>query len=412
MKWKVSTRDLKLGMYVVELDRPWVEAPFEPPFDIQGFTLRTVEHLEKVKQICRYVYIDPDIGVAADRYLPEYVGPETIARILDSVPPRSGGLVYEDTLPVEQEMSAARQILNDASDVYDHMVADIQAGRAIDTQSVKKVVGALVESVLRNPAAVSWLVQLKHKDESAYSQSISVAVLAATVGRFLGLAKDELETLSTAALLMDIGKIHLPAKLLAKPARFTHAERDTMRKHVNFSVAMLLSAGGFGRRIMEIVASHHERYDGGGYPRRLSGGQIDVGMAIAGLSDTYVAMTSKRPYRAALTSFEALMELYQERDRAFPGAVVEQFIQCIGIFPVGSFVQLNTKEVGIVVHRNRVQQLKPKVMILVGPAGARVSPPQTIDLAAQYLPPGATPRTVARVVDPHHFELDPTEFFA
>lgn len=326
MKWKVSTRDLKLGMYVVELDRPWVEAPFEPPFDIQGFTLRTVEHLEKVKQICRYVYIDPDIGVAADRYLPEYVGPETIARILDSVPPRSGGLVYEDTLPVEQEMSAARQILNDASDVYDHMVADIQAGRAIDTQSVKKVVGALVESVLRNPAAVSWLVQLKHKDESAYSQSISVAVLAATVGRFLGLAKDELETLSTAALLMDIGKIHLPAKLLAKPARFTHAERDTMRKHVNFSVAMLLSAGGFGRRIMEIVASHHERYDGGGYPRGLAGTAIPQVARIVAVADVYDALTCVRPYKQAWPSERAFELLTSERTGHFDPECVDIFL--------------------------------------------------------------------------------------
>ena len=105
------------------------------------------------------------------------------------------------------------------------------------------------------------------------------------------------------------------------------------------------------------------------------------------------------------------MELYGERDGAFPGGVVEQFIQCIGVFPIGSFVLLNTKEVGIVVRRNQVQQLKPKVMILIDPKGQRLSEPETVDLSAQYLDPEQSPRLISNIVDPKNYELDPSEFF-
>ena len=167
----------------------------------------------------------------------------------------------------------------------------------------------------------------------------------------------------------------------------------------------------FPLQVIQIIHCHHERYDGSGYPQKLSENDIPLLATIAGLVDCYQAGTSARPYRKAKTSFAMLMELYGERDRGFPGAVIEQFIQCIGIFPIGSFVQLNTREVGVVVQRNQIQQLKPRVMILISPKGKRIPKPETIDLSAQYLEEGQTPRGIVQVVDPAKYKLDPGEFF-
>ncbi len=412
MKNKVSINDLKLGMYVVELDRPWESVPFEEPFDLQGFTITTVDEIARLQELCRYVYIDPELGVGAAKYLSEELNltdlDSLVKKTADAIPLQD---FYPEQVTVEEELNQAQEILQDSRAVYDKVVQDIQAGNIADTKAVKKVVNSLVESVLRNPAATAWLVRLKHRDETSYSHAISVCVMALTLGRFLGLPKNDLETLGVAALLQDLGKVKLPTELLSKVGELTRQEREMIKKHVDISVLLVNSMNDVPKEVVDVVASHHERFDGSGYPRKFSRSQIDTLAAIAGLVDSYEAMTADRPYRKAKTSFQALMELYEERDKIFPGGLVEQFIQCIGIFPVGSFVELNSGEIGVVVSRNRVQQLKPRVMVLIDPQRERMPQPQAIDLAAQYLLPAKTPRIITKIVDPEKYDLDPSQFF-
>ncbi len=412
MKNKVSINDLKLGMYVVELDRPWESVPFESPFDLQGFTITTVDEIVRLQELCRYVYIDPELGVGAARYLSEEHNLTELGGLVkktaDALPLQD---FYPEQVTVEEELNRAQEILEDSRAVYDKVIQDIQAGNVTDTKAVKNVVNSLVESVLRNPAATAWLVRLKHRDAASYSHAISVCVMALTLGRFLGLPKKDLETLGVAALLQDLGKVKLPQELLSKVGELNRKEREALKTHVDISVLLVNSMEDVSNKVANIVASHHERFDGSGYPRKFSRSQIDTLAAIAGLVDSYEAMTSERPYRKAKTSFQALMELYEERDKTFPGGLVEQFIQCIGIFPVGSFVELNSGEIGVVVSRNRVQQLKPRVMILVDPSGEKMSQPQAIDLAAQYLVPAKTPRIITKIVEPEQYDLDASQFF-
>ncbi len=412
MKNKVSINDLKLGMYVVELDRPWESVPFEEPFDLQGFTITTVDVIVRLKELCRYVYIDPELGVGAARYLSEEHNltdlDGLVKKTADSIPLQD---FYPEQATVEEELNQAQQILQDSRVVYDRVVQDIQAGNITDMKAMKKVVSSLVESVLRNPAATAWLVRLKHRDKTSYSHAISVCVMALALGRFLGLPKKDLETLGIAALMQDLGKVKLPSELLSKVDRLTVNEREVLKKHVDISVLLVNSMEDVSKSVVNIVASHHERFDGSGYPRKFSRSQIDTLAAIAGLVDSYEAMTAERPYRKAKTSFQALMELYEERDKTFPGGLVEQFIQCIGIFPVGSFVELNSGEIGVVVSRNRVQQLKPRVMILIDHTGKKMSQPQAIDLAAQFQLPDTMPCIITKIVEPEKYDLDPSQFF-
>ncbi len=372
MKRKVASPDLGVGMYVVELDRPWIEAPFESPFQIEGFTVRTDEELEKVQSICRYVYIDPDLGTPAKRHLVDGDQHADASKVVTSMPSESWSAeVYKDQVTLQEEVPAAQAVLDDTESLYEKIISDLGADSQSDAPAVRKVVTGLVGSVVRNPEALSWLVSLKQKDEGMYVHAISTAVLALTVGRFLGLPKDRLQVLGTSALLQDIGKTAVPTEILNKESSLTEDERQSIQEHVDASVDMLEKSRNFG----------------------------------------YQARISARPYSEVKTKFQALMYLYAERDIAFPAGIIEQFIQCVGIFPIGGFVKLNTMEIGIIVRRNQIQQLKPQVMILIDANGNRIEDPQTVDLTTQYLGSGQMSRLVSTVVDPAHYNLDPSEFF-
>ena len=410
MKRKISTRDLKIGMFVAELDKRWEEAPFEPPFQLQGFKVHNEEDVRKVQDECKYVYIDPTLGIGSTRYLEEEQNLSTFVQKFEQLVQKPSS-AYSDKTTIQEEIPKARQVVDDAWQVYQRVISDVQGGKTVDTRGVEKVVGSLVDSIIRNQTALGWLVKLKQQSDVAYDQSISVCVMALTFGRYLGLPKDELNILGSAALLQDIGKIHLPVSLLEKVESLTDDDIKLIRRHVDMSVVMLRKQSELPPKVIDIVYAHHERFDGSGYPRGLEKNQIGILSTIAGLVDTYEAMLAERPYREARTSFQALMEIYEQRDRAFSNAIVEQFIQCVGIFPVGSFVQLTSGEIGVVVYRDRVQQLKPKVMILLNKEGQRIAEPETLNLATQNAPPGTVPKLVNKVVDPKAYELDPAEFF-
>lgn len=412
MKRKVSTDDLTLGMYVTELDRSWESAPFESPFELQGFTIQNLEELAKVQKLCRYVYIDPNLGVGAKRYMSdEHQFSSAMNMIEETVAAAPLEEYYPEREPIEREIVRAQEILKDARRVYEQVVREIESGKKVDASNVKNVVGALVESVLRNASAASWLVRLKKQDESAYSHSISVCVLGLTVGRFLGLSKKQLNILGMATLLQDVGKLSIPPYLLSKAETLDTRERELIKLHVHKSIKVIQSMDELPSGIITVTAAHHERFDGTGYPRGLSRSEIDPLGSIAGLVDTYEAMTANRPYRRAKTGFEALMELYDERDRAHAGGLIEQFIQCVGIFPVGGFVKLNTGEIAVIVQRNQVMQLKPRVMVLTDPKGNKLPHPQTLDLSAQFVLPGRMPKIISKIVDPKDYHIDPRELF-
>lgn len=503
MKKKTFVGDLALGMYVCELDRPWSKAPFEPPFEVQGFFVSSEQELAKVRELCEFVYVDDhvldaaaggDIGVRPAAP----AGPNTPAVLPGREPsphPRQGNvqylpsfryraglirdsagqgdlparrndyepvtrtaahkrfrrkkfgldarnrpervqhadavratqhvltlcrqpardervMVYADQCTMEEELTFAQQIAADTESVYRRVLNDIQSGRAIDIQRVGQTVQGLVESVVRNPDALTWLVRLKSRRHYTYSHSMAVCVLALAIGRFLGLAKSDLQAIGMGTLLQDIGTLHVPKQLLNKVDKLTVAEMKVISEHVNAGAKMLKNTDYFPTDALDVVISHHERFDGSGYPRGMHGDMISPFSAIAGMADTYEAMTSQRPYRRALTSLETLTVMYDLRDKTFSSAMVEHLIHCVGVFPVGSFVLLNTGAVGVVVGRNRLHQLKPKVLPILDPEGERLAHAEPIDLAAQNNENEAAGLRISRVIDPQEYALDPDEFFA
>lgn len=129
-----------------------------------------------------------------------------------------------------------------------------------------------------------------------------------------------------------------------------------------------------------MVQYHHERHDGSGYPQKLSGPQIPLLARIAGIVDTYDAVTSPRPWADAKSSTEAVSLLYEQRDKAFHGQLVEQFIQAIGVYPTGTLVQLSNRDVGVVIAQNPSRRLRPQVMVVMDGHHQPLARPHVVDL--------------------------------
>lgn len=409
MEKQVATLDLQLGMYVTRLDRPWLETPFL----FQGFTIQNAQDIAELQRHCRHVYIDIERGAPAKRYLdtPHTTPSRTdadIRRICRSAP---GMPVYPDTVSVEEELAPARDSHQEACDRIGNILDDVRSGRKLNVTAAEQAVSSMIESILRNPDAFMWLSKLKNKDSYTYAHSIDACALAITFGRHLGLPRPELEQVAVGTLLFDIGKMKLPEELLEKPGRLTEEEFTLMQAHVAHSVELMADTKGISRASIEVAYSHHERHNGSGYPRGLTSDQTSVYGKIAAIVDCYDAITSDRPYSVAVSPHEAIRSLYEWRNVDFQEEVVEQFIQCLGVYPTGTLVELNTGQVGIVLSQNRVRRLRPKVMLVLNADKHAYDIAPTLDLMVESVDRQGQMLEIARSLDPGSYGIDPTAYF-
>jgi HD-GYP domain-containing protein (c-di-GMP phosphodiesterase class II) len=357
---KVSVSDVKIGMYVSRLDRPWLETRYL----FQGFHINSTEDITELRDQCEYVYVDPERGESVDRPLETLRknDADELARVFTRA---SGDTLYPVKTTVEEELHACRESRDGAIDTVTNILEELKAGHSIKVQSVRHAVSSMMASILRNPDAFFWLTRLKNKDDYAYTHCVDACGLAVAFGRHLGFSKPELEDLAVGTLLFDIGKLQLPDGLLKKPGRLTDTEYRLIRRHVQFGAQMVRDMKGSNKEIVSIVLHHHERHNGSGYPRGILGNRIPVNGRIAALVDCYDAITSERAYSSAISSYDAVQMIYEWRDKDFQVDMVEQFIQCIGLYPTGTLVELSTGEVGLVLSQNRVRRLRPKVMLVL-----------------------------------------------
>lgn len=361
-------------MYVSELDRPWVGTPFL----FQGFEIRSDEEIEQLRELCQFVYIDteaeqtraPHPAAPAIRIPPRVIAPEhktvTDAEVLkqtlraDRARPR-----YNDLTSLDEEIGAARDLETNTRELVYSIMDDVKLGRAINSARAKELVAQMVDSIVRNPDALVWLTQLKAKNEYTALHSLRVCILALAFGRHLDLAPDHLNVLGTGALLHDIGKLKVPNEILDKPARLTDDEYRIMKTHVPEGVKILEVTSGIPAAAIDVARCHHERYSGAGYVNGITGDQIGLFGLMGAIVDCYDAITSDRAYHSGLSAYDALKKLYEGRNKDFHGGLVEQFIQCMGIYPIGSIVEMSTGSVGVVITVNRERRLRPKVALVL-----------------------------------------------
>ncbi len=211
--------------------------------------------------------------------------------------------------------------------------------------------------------------------------------------------------------MCDIGKARIPDEILNKPDRLTVDEYGLVKQHVVHSVKILLEAGNVNRSVIEIVATHHERYNGSGYFRGLNHGDIPVLGQIAGIVDCYDAMISEQCYSQAISSYEAIRRLYGCSNELFQRELIEAFIQAIGIYTVGSFVELNTGLVAIVIEQNPFQRLRPRLMAVLDENKQPLSAMPIVDLIQVTADEKGNPIEIVKAIDPEDYDIDPKEFY-
>ncbi len=363
---KLDVKDLQLGMFVAKLDRPWLETPFL----LEGLHLKTQEDIEAIRKICQYIYIDTDKGQDfTDTQINTAVSTPNKHQIKNHQTTKTSG-----TSPIDEELPRATELQHQANNLLDTMRDDIRAGNSINAEGAKTVVKGMVDSIIRNPGALLWLAQIKDTDEYTATHSINVSILAIAFGQHLGLSPDTLHELGLGAMLHDLGKIKIPPEILQKPGRLTEQEFNVIKRHPKYGAEILRHTKGLSDAVIDVAHSHHEQANGEGYPRGLKTGQISLFARITQTVDFYDAVTSNRVYRPGKSSADVTHALYENQGNIFDAELTEKFIRFLGIFPIGSLVELDTQEVGIVLSVNPARSLKPTLLMVLDKSKKKCHP--------------------------------------
>ena len=479
-RYQLDVRDLDFGMFVAELDRPWLDTPFL----IQGFLVESQVELDTIRKHCGFVFVDfelsrPEVSeailkadmansvhfeaivlgstsnktfnveTASDEELVKKstskkrvservykvrsdlkVNSDTRQRfkqlirgsasafgvtsaptkksafnrlmswfkgekLEDSAPTRGDrrraaikGLLdeniklrnYRDKQKVEQELPRARQAFTKSEEALAGVAADIKIGRAPQMREVQGAVIDIVDSMIDNPDALIWVARIRDEDVRTYNHGVKVALYLVAFGRHLGFSKSDLANLGMIGMLADIGKTKLPRALIEKPGMLSAAEFDLIKEHVPLGLKALKKSMTLPVEVEEGIAQHHERLDGSGYPKRLKGDEIGIYGRMTAIADCFAALITPRAYANPAAPQEALMNLYQWAGTSFHEPLVEQFVQAVGVFPIGSLIELSSGEVAVVLSHNRVKRLEPRVLILTSTDKNPLAKPIELDL--------------------------------
>jgi len=401
---KVDVSSLVLGMYVCRLDRPWTETPFP----LQGFLVESLSDVETLRRYCTWVYVD--VEKCIDRTergmllrLGYRSGRAGRPRLPDPAP-------YRNSVPMAEELSRAVVAWETVREYANRCIDDIRSGRQVSVEELGATMEPIVASVVRNADAFFWLDALRTRGPYAYSHAINCCALATTFGRQLGFPRALLIDLASGGLLMDIGMAALPDGLCNRPGPLDDAQRALMREHIGYSVARMDASGLGYAELVEMIQTHHERHDGSGYPAGNAGLDIPLSGRILGVVDTFDALCNERPHQSAMSKHHALQVLYKERDRLFQGELIEQFSQCLGVYPTGSLVELSSGEVAVVMAQNPARRLFPRVTVLTRPDKSVDAAFRQVDLWFESVAAGGR-LSVAKALPQGAYGLDLAAYF-
>ena len=411
---RVAVADVRPGMYVVGLDRSWLQTPFL-------FHRKLIQRAEEIEQFkkhgIREVEIDTARGVDVSDLLDgqAFAGDETAsvradAHLTDSRvtaaqrPLSAAELAFQ---PMARELETARTIHDEALSLA-HTIFDGVGGSApIDGEIAGRVVSNLQDSITRSPEANLLLMQMRRFQKDQFTHAVNVCVLSLVVATIEGLG-DDIGSLGMGALLHDIGETRLPRSLLRKTNNFTDAEAHLLKQHPILGAALLARSKDIPAAAERIVLDHHERIDGSGYPSGADGADLCLYSQLVALTDSYDDMLSGRN-QSALQPTEVLRQLYlQANTGSVDRALVEKVIRSLGVYPIGSVVELNTGERGLVVATNRSAALKPTVRIILSRSGMVQFNGPIIGLADAAR--DAVERRIVAVLDPGKERIDPLVF--
>ncbi|MFH1090156.1 MAG: HD-GYP domain-containing protein [Pseudomonadota bacterium] len=402
----VKTEDLQVGMFVHDVGRKW----FKHPWLTNSKLLTSKKEIDRLREFgITDVVLDLSKGVGPRRVTPEgRPAEEGKPEKIEEVERRTGVREEEqiDRISADEELPQARETYLQALGWVRGLVDSFQSGQTINVDRAGSIVEDVLDSVFRNRDAFVALIKLKEYERYDVSHHLNSSILAVSFGRHLGFSREQLQILGLGALLQDIGKTQLPTWILNKPGPLTPEEFDIVRSHSYLGAKLLRKSPSLPSLALKTTLFHHERIDGSGYPKQLSGSQLNPYMIICGLVDVFDAVSANRIYKKGARPFQAMQVLFKMRDDKFPSNWVDRFIQCLGIYPVGTIIELNTGELGVVVGVNHAQLLRPKIKLVTDSQERPLARVRTVDLNNEsYLE-----REIRSVRDPLTTTINPARY--
>lgn len=386
---KIRVGNLRLGMHIHEFCGSWMEHPFWR----ENFILDNPDDVRRIADSgIAEVWIDVAKGVdvvtsaaAVSVEEAEVAVSEALSAVVDREEPPM-------QLAMAEEVKRAARICARSKQAVVSMFQEARMGRAISAEAAGEMVDQISSSVMRNPGALISLARLKNADDYTYMHSVAVCALMVALSRQLGFGEAETRAAGMAGLLHDLGKALTPPEVLNKPGKLTDAEFAIMKQHPVEGHRLLAEAGAVGEVPLDVCLHHHEKMDGTGYPDRLPGDKITLFARMGAVCDVYDAITSNRPYKSGWDPAESIRKMAEWCKGHFDERIFQAFVKSVGIYPIGSFVRLESGRLGVVIEQAEKSLLAPKVKVFFSARAQTYIPPEVVDLGR----PGVADRIASR----------------
>jgi putative nucleotidyltransferase with HDIG domain len=345
----IPISQLKPGMYVVSVSKGKNSVSVKT----QGYIYNSDKIMSLKKAGIKRAVVDPSKEKQLD---PKIANIKNTSLKERREPPKK-------SISLDQEMLKAHKLYNNAKGVQQKILDAIMEGRVINTKEVKESTDAIVDSIFRNQDAMSCMSRLRLKDDYLIEHSLNVSILMTIFAKHLGIDDAIIQQLALGAFLHDIGKIKVRDEVLNKPGKFTPDEYEEMKKHVSFGVKILEDTPHISHIVMSMVKEHHERIDGSGYPFGITDDAISKYGRMIAIVDSYDAMTAERVYKAGMHPIKAFKILVNESRDVYDAILVEKFVQCLGVYPIGTLVKLDSGKLALISRLNKRSPLKPVVRV-------------------------------------------------
>ncbi|VAW98922.1 Metal-dependent phosphohydrolase [hydrothermal vent metagenome] len=402
-KIKVTPEYLTQGMYVAELDRPWLDSPFL----FQGFLINSDSLLEEVNAVCDFVYIDIELSDPAIcnqlQVLASRPAPITKEVTLKTLPHNPDEKDHKNYI---KKLRQSRITFDNATQYIHQALDDARLGTSVNTKKAKQLVSELADQILTNQHALVWLTFLKNRDEYTANHCVNVCILALSFGRCLGLDKQQLNQVGLGGLLHDLGKMQIPAEILNKPGKLTPEEFEIIKQHPELGFKLLKDEKELSIEVLDAVLHHHERKKAHGYPDQLTEEKIPLLTQIISIVDVYDAVTSNRCYHNGISPYEALNKIYKWAEKDFNKELVESLIKCLGIYPIGSVVELSNGMVGVVISASKSARLRPMIMLVLDKNKQYFKKRKILNLANPRWRQGTRAIEIDQILNPSRYDIN------
>jgi putative nucleotidyltransferase with HDIG domain len=386
---KIHVDDLRLGMHIQEFCGSWMEHPFWR----ENFILDNADDARRIAESgISEVWIDVSKGIDVVTNMSATTVEEAEEAVTEALIAAAAHVESPTKVSMAEEVKRAARVCAKSREAVVSMFQEARMGKAIDSEAAGEMVDEISSSVLRNPGALISLARLKDADDYTYMHSVAVCALMVALSHQLGFGETETREAGMAGLLHDLGKALTPNEILNKPGKLTDAEFTIMKQHPVEGHRLLAEAKAVSDITLNVCLHHHEKMDGTGYPERLPDDKITLFSRMGAVCDVYDAITSNRPYKAGWDPAESIRKMAEWCTGHFDERVFQAFVRSVGIYPIGSFVRLESGRLGVVVEQTEKSLLTPQIKVFFSAKSQTFISPEIVDLARF----GATEKITSR----------------